>query len=87
MAKRLALFQRSAGTGEEFIIIFVDNCDDGRPGARNINAERAQILCKFEHFVSAVDQRQAVTLVQRVLGGEAEQRGVTVAEGRGGDRL
>ena len=62
------------------------NGHDGRPGARNIDSQCAQILGQLKHLIAAGDEGQAVLLVQHILGSHVQQRIVAIAESGGGQR-
>ena len=86
MVQRAVRSQRCLCTGEKLDVVLVHNGHDGRPGARDVNGLRTQVLRQLKDVVAALDQRQAVLLVQHVLGRHTQQRVVALAEGRRGQR-
>lgn len=86
MAQRAVRSQRCLCAGEKLGVVLVHNGHDGRPGARDVNGLRTQVLRQLKDVVTALDQRQAVLLVQHVLGRHTQQRVVALAEGRRGQR-
>ena len=86
MVQRAVRSQRCLCAGEKLDVVLVHNGHDGRPGARDVNGLRTQVLRQLKDVVAALDQRQAVLLVQHVLGRHTQQRVVALAEGRCGQR-